>query len=42
MKQHKKDGFQTHISEPRWQQIMSVVLVIAIIVVELLVVLKVI
>lgn len=36
-----KSKLQTHISEPRWQQIVSVIIVVIIIVIELLVVLKV-
>jgi hypothetical protein len=27
-KQNEKSGFQTHIAEPRWQQVISVVVVI--------------
>ena len=40
-KPQEKHKFQTHIPEPRWQQVLSVIVVAAIIVIELLFVLKV-
>ena len=37
----QKGKFQTHIPEPRWQQIVSVIIVVILASIELLVILKV-
>jgi hypothetical protein len=39
MTEENKD-FKTHIKEPRWQQIVSIIIVIAMIVIYLLIALK--
>lgn len=42
MKKPEDSRFQTHVPEPRWQQVVSVIVVVVIILIELLVFLKVI
>jgi len=42
MKKKQQSRFRTHIPEPRWQQVASVIVVVAFLVIELLVILKII